>query len=325
MATADYKNSRELKITRLFDAPRTLVWKAWTDPALVKRWWGPEYFTAPAITVDLRPGGRYLYCMRSPDGKDFWSTGVFREVQAPGRLVVSDSFADDQGRVVPASYYGMSGEWPMELEIVVTFEEQGGKTEFTLTYDNFPAGEMFDNARTGWSQSFDKLALVLEEEVERRAKTRIIAEPGKQEASMVRVFNAPPEIVFGALTDPKLLVRWWAPRRFATIVDWLDVRPGGSWRILNRDTGGNEFAFHGVYHEVSPMRIVGTFEFEGRPGHVILTLQTLEYMDGKTKLTSKSIFESVEDRDGMMQAGMEDGGPETMDQLAELVEKPQKA
>jgi uncharacterized protein YndB with AHSA1/START domain len=165
---------------------------------------------------------------------------------------------------------------------------------------------------------------MLDEEKARGSKTVLIAEPGRQEASLVRVFNALPEVVFGALTDPKLIARWWAPRRFTIIVDWIDVRPGGSWRFLNRDAQGNEYAFHGVYHEVSPARIVNTFEFEGMPGHVLLGIVTLEDMGGKTKLTSKSVFESVMDRDGMMQAGMAEGGPETMDRLAELVERPEQ-
>jgi uncharacterized protein YndB with AHSA1/START domain len=105
-------------------------------------------------------------------------------------------------------------------------------------------------------------------------------------------------------------------------VEKLDVRPGGTWRILNRDADGNEFWFHGVYHQVTaPERLVYTFEFEGMPGHVLLGIVTFEDLDGKTKLTEKSIFESVEDRDGMMKSGMEEGGPEVMDRLAELVEK----
>lgn len=100
------------------------------------------------------------------------------------------------------------------------------------------------------------------------------------------------------------------------------MRPGGIWRILNRDVDGNEYAFHGVYHEVtSPARLVYTFEFEDLPGHVLLGIVTFEEQDGKTKLTEKSVFESVEDRDGMLKSGMEEGGFETMDRLAELLAK----
>jgi uncharacterized protein YndB with AHSA1/START domain len=146
--------------------------------------------------------------------------------------------------------------------------------------------------------------------------------PKGNELSITRIFNAPRDRVFEAYTDPKKMTRWWGPRRFTIVIDKMDVKPGGAWRILNRDAEGNEFAFHGVYHEVSkPSRLVYTFEFEGMPGHVLLGIVTLEDLNGKTKLTEKSVFGSVADRDGMMMFGMAEGAPETMDRLAELVEK----
>jgi uncharacterized protein YndB with AHSA1/START domain len=149
---------QELIITRIFDAPRELVWKAWTDPERAKRWWGPKNFTAPASKIDLRVGGAYLNCMRSPEGKDYWSTGVYREIVPLKRLVCTDSFADEKGNVVPASHYGMEGDWPLELLITVTFEETGGKTTMTLRHEGIPAGQMSELTETGWNESFDKLA-----------------------------------------------------------------------------------------------------------------------------------------------------------------------
>ncbi len=149
---------RELVITRVFDAPRDLVWKAWTDPERVMRWWGPKNFTAPVSKINLRVGGTYLNCMRSPEGKDFWSTGVYREIVPLKRLVCTDSFADEKGNVVPASHYGMEGYWPLELLITVTFEETGGKTTMTLRHEGMPAGQSRELAEAGWNESFDKLA-----------------------------------------------------------------------------------------------------------------------------------------------------------------------
>lgn len=154
---------REIVITRIFDAPRELVWKAWTDPERVKRWWGPKGFTAPVCKIDLRVGGKYLYCMRSPEGKDYWSTGVYREIVPLERIVSTDSFADEKGNVVPASYYGMSGEWPLELLVTVTFEEHEGRTRLTLRHVGFPAGENSKLAQQGWNESFDKLAESLQQ------------------------------------------------------------------------------------------------------------------------------------------------------------------
>ena len=152
----------ELVITRVFDAPRELVWKAWTDPERVMRWWGPKNFTSPVSKIDLRVGGAYLNCMRGagPDGvvRDFWSTGVYREIVPFKRIVCTDSFADEKGNVVPASHYGMEGDWPLELLVTVTFEETGGRTTMTLLHEGMPAGQMRELAVAGWNESFDKLA-----------------------------------------------------------------------------------------------------------------------------------------------------------------------
>jgi uncharacterized protein YndB with AHSA1/START domain len=148
----------ELVITRVFDAPRELVFRAWTEPERVMRWWGPKGFTAPFCTIDLRPGGVSHCCMRSPEGKDYWSKGVYREIAPPERLVYTDSFSDAEGNVVPASHYGMSGDWPLELLVTVTFEEHEGKTKLTLRHAGIPAGENSDLAEAGWNESFDKLA-----------------------------------------------------------------------------------------------------------------------------------------------------------------------
>ena len=102
----------------------------------------------------------------------------------------------------------------------------------------------------------------------------------------------------------------------------MEVKPGGQWRFIQRDAAGNEYAFHGVYHEVrSPERIVDTFELEGMPGHVSLETCTLEEIGGKTKMTGRSVYQTVEDRDGMLKSGMEEGVFETMDRLAELLAK----
>ena len=150
--------SEGLVITRVFDAPCELVWKAWTDPEHLKRWWGPKNFTAPSCKMDLRVGGKYLFCMHSPDGKDYWTTGVYREIKKPERIVCTDSFADEKGNVVPASFYGMQDDMPTEMLVTVTFEDENGKTKMTLKHAGMPAGEMGEMAQTGWNESFDKLA-----------------------------------------------------------------------------------------------------------------------------------------------------------------------
>ena len=146
-----------LVITRIFEAPRELVWRAWTDPEHLRHWWGPKGFTSPACTIDLRVGGKYLFCMRSPDGQDFWSTGVYREIVEHERLVCTDSFADEEGNVVPATHYGMGSDFPLELEMTVTLAEDGCKTRMTLCHAGIPQGTMREMTAAGWNESFDKL------------------------------------------------------------------------------------------------------------------------------------------------------------------------
>jgi uncharacterized protein YndB with AHSA1/START domain len=151
-------------------------------------------------------------------------------------------------------------------------------------------------------------------------ETHFIVEPGKQDITITRVFDAPRELVFKAFTDPELLPQWWGPKRYTTTVDRMEVRTGGIWRYLQRDSAGNEFAFHGVYHAaISPERLVYTFEFEGMPGHISLETVTLQDQAGKTLLTNQTVFQSVADRDGMYQSGMKEGASESMDRIAGLL------
>jgi uncharacterized protein YndB with AHSA1/START domain len=149
---------QEVFLTRVFDAPRELVWRAWTDPQHFKAWWGPKDYTCPFCEMDLRVGGKYLNCMRSPEGKEYWSTGVYREIVPMERLVFTDCFADENGNVVPATYYGMGADFPLEMLVIVTFEDQEGKTKMTLRHIDLPTGPDMEGAELGWSQSFEKLA-----------------------------------------------------------------------------------------------------------------------------------------------------------------------
>jgi uncharacterized protein YndB with AHSA1/START domain len=153
-----------LVVERVFDAPRELVWKAWTDPQLIEKWWGPKAFTAPAVEIDFRVGGKWLFAMQSPafnNGEPIWSTGVYREIVAPKRMAWTDSFADENGNVVPASHYGMTGDFPLEMLVTVDLEDIGdGKTKLTLRHEGLPAADR-EGAGVGWSESLEKMAASL--------------------------------------------------------------------------------------------------------------------------------------------------------------------
>lgn len=158
MATSSTAKREPLKIVRDFQAPVDRIWKAWTDAEEMKKWWGPENFTTPVASIDLKEGGKYLYCMRSPEGKDFWVTGVYREIVPNRKLVFTDNFANADGNIVPPSEYGMTGDWSDEMLVTVTFEETDGKTRMTLVHEGLPEGEIKEMTGSGWSTSFDKLA-----------------------------------------------------------------------------------------------------------------------------------------------------------------------
>ncbi len=159
-------------------------------------------------------------------------------------------------------------------------------------------------------------------------KTVITAEPGKQEVIITREFDAPRELVFKAYTDPKMYTQWLGPRELTMTLEKFEPKSGGSWRYIHKDKAGNAYGFHGVNHEVTaPERIIGTFEFEGLPdkGHVALETARFEALPGnRTRVTAQSVFQSVADRDGMIQSGMERGVNDSHERLDELLVKMQK-
>jgi uncharacterized protein YndB with AHSA1/START domain len=152
---------------------------------------------------------------------------------------------------------------------------------------------------------------------------QITAEPGSQAIIITNDFAAPLAKVFKAYTNADAIKQWWGGKTYETKIDVYEPKSGGSWRFVQKGPDGNEFSFHGVFHEVAENeRITWTFEFDGLPekGHVAMETVYFTEEDGKTKVRIVSVYQSVEDRDGMVQSGMERGLREGMDVLAELVE-----
>ena len=157
-ATMSASSEHEIVITRIIDAPRELVFKAWTESEQLMRWWAPKGCTTPFCKVDLRPGGKFHYCMRLPEGRDIWGMGVYREIVAPSLLVYTDSFADAHGNPVPPAHYGISASHPAESLVTVTFEEQEGKTKLTLRHAIPVSVEERKGTEQGWSEMLERLA-----------------------------------------------------------------------------------------------------------------------------------------------------------------------
>jgi len=152
------------------------------------------------------------------------------------------------------------------------------------------------------------------------AQQATVTTPGDREIHIERVFDAPRERVFAAHVDPELIPQWYGPRGGTTVLDYMDATTGGTWRFVFRGEDGSEHAFRGVFREVLvPERIVQTFEWEGMPGHVSVDTATFEDLGERTRIVSTSVFHTPEERDGMLESGMERGMNETYSRLDELL------
>jgi uncharacterized protein YndB with AHSA1/START domain len=151
--------SHDLVITRVIDASVERVWRAWTDPEQVMRWWGPTGFTAPVAAMEVREGGTSLVAMRSPEGQDLYNTWTYRKVVPRQRLEFVQRFADQAGHQLDPADLGLPAELPREVPHTVTFKAVGdGATELTVTEDGYPSQQLVDLSRAGMEQVLDKLA-----------------------------------------------------------------------------------------------------------------------------------------------------------------------
>jgi uncharacterized protein YndB with AHSA1/START domain len=155
---------------------------------------------------------------------------------------------------------------------------------------------------------------------DQQGQQAVVTTPGDREIRIVREFDAPRDRVFAVFTDPALIPEWWGPRGTTTVVDEMEVRAGGRWRFVCRNQDGSEDGFRGVYREITePERIVQTFEWEGMPGHVSVETAEFEDLGERTRVTTTTVFHTPEERDGMLQSGMEGGMQETYARLDELL------
>ncbi len=263
---------RTLMTTRVFDAPREMVFRAWTDPKQFARWFPPEGFTAPVCELDVRPGGVIRVHMKGGDGMGdfagvvFPAEGVYREVVANERLAFTMEGDNDT---------------PPEVLMTVVFEDEGRKTRLTIyqTTQTVAAYEALVKigASEGLRQSLDKLAALLDGQ----GRGTAVSVNGRTLALM-RVFDAPRELVWKAYTDPAHIVKWMFAKDWESPFAETDVRPGGAFRIGMRpaDHSAEGFVLDGTYREVvKPERIVQVIG-DGR-----LMTATFEDLGGRTKLT----------------------------------------
>lgn len=157
-------NKQDIVITREYDYPVNLVWKAWTDPKLVMKWWGPTYYTSPRCEIDFREGGKYVFCMRAPDshgGLESYSAGIYKKIVPMERLEFNQYLSDREGNAIDPVQAGVPADFPANVEFVIEFIARGDKTELKITEYGWTVGEMMKYAIMGMEQSLDKLAASL--------------------------------------------------------------------------------------------------------------------------------------------------------------------
>lgn len=324
-AIADTPLKKELTLTRLIDAPREMVFKAWTDPKQLARWWGPHGFTTPVCELDARKGGALTIHMASdgtmmPDNVVFPLRGEVVEYDPPARFAYTNKILEDD-----------NGDFGMEALTTVTFAEEGGRTRLTVhekvTKLEARAIEALRGFEVGMTQTLDKLETFVARGVARpkdRARTNPLhVETPAAEPTIVltRTFDAPRALVWEAMTKAEHMARWWGPHGFLSNVTEFDARPGGKWRIVQIDPRGRHFVFHGEFTEVvAPERLVWTFGMEGLfDGRMAIDDVTLTESDGKTYYRAVSRFPTIADRDGMVSSGMEWGANDSMERLDVLL------
>jgi uncharacterized protein YndB with AHSA1/START domain len=293
--------NRELTLTRVIDAPRELVFRMWTDPVHLAKWWGPRDFTNPVCEIDVRSGGALRIVMRAPDGTDYPMGGNFREIVAPERLVFSNCALDWDGNVL------------LDGLTTVTFAEQGGKTKLTVqtraTVLVPAAARYLEGMQAGWEQTLDGL----EQHVQEMAARELV---------VTRVIDAPRELVYEAWTDPEHLARWWGPNGFSTTTQSFDFRPGGIWRFVMHGPDGRDYQNRITWNEIVPPERLAYHHGGGEDVEPVQfrTTVTFEKVGGKTRLTLRAVFPSAAERDRVVREyGAEEGARQTVGRLAEYV------
>ena len=162
MAETNQENTHTIVINRIIDAAPELVWKAWTDPKLVTRWWGPKDYISPGCKIDLRVGGKYIFCMRAPaeqGGQDSYTAGVYTRIVPNELLEFTQGLSDQDGNPIDPAQIGMPADFPREIRTVVEFKpiRSGELTELVVTEHGWSMGQMAVYSLAGMHQSIDKL------------------------------------------------------------------------------------------------------------------------------------------------------------------------
>lgn len=287
-------SDRELVMARVFDAPRDLVFKVFTDPEAIPVWWGARNHTTTVEVYDFRVGGKWRYITRDDEGNEVTFSGEFLEIDPPAKLVSTFEYGEPPGQVTTDIH---------------TFEERDGKTILT-TYGIFSSQEERDDilasgVEQGWGETLDRLDGYL---------------TTMRQIVVTRIFDAPRELVFDAFTGDGI-EEWWGPNGFTTTTSERNVTPGGLWRFVMHGPDGTDYENAVVYDEiVAPERLTWT-QYAGdtsKQPHHFNTI-TFTEQDGKTEVRLTLLLPTVEMREKVIGFGAIEGGHQTLNRLAEFL------
>ena len=299
---------RSLVTTRMFDAPRDLVFEAWTHPNHLSHWWGPTGFSITTQAFDFRTGGVWRLVMHGPDGRDYQNHVTFDEIVRPERISFHHSDAEGAERVHHHTF--------------VTFEAVGGKTKLTMRLV-FSSAEEKDRvvreygAAEGLKQTVGRLG------------DYIAGWEGNQglekKVRITRLIRAPRALVFRAFTDAEHLAKWWGPAGFTNPVCKIDARPGGDILIHMKGPDGNAYPMTGTVHEVvTEKRFVFTSVARNPANEPLLEAHTtVTFADeaGGTRVTVEARAKGIAEIARLMLAGMEQGWTQSLERLAAHAEQ----
>lgn len=315
ISAATESSEWDLVITRVFDAPRELVFKAWTDTKHMAHWWGPNGFTNPVCELDVRVGGAIRIDMRAPNGVVYPMKGAFEEIDEPRRLVFVSSALDEKGNSM------------FDVLNTVIFGEQRGKTALTLQARvikaTAQAPQYLQGMQAGWTQSLDRLGAHLDSMRDERGTIHLAkntSNTADREIVATRVFDAPREIVWKMWTDPEHLAQWWGPKGFRTTVQEMNVKPGGEWRLVMHGPDGRDYNNRVIYREVAkPERLV--YEHSPEQGSEPVSFQTtvtFAERGDKTQVGVTMLFPSAAAREHVVKKyGAVEGLAQTLGRLEE--------
>jgi len=269
--------NRELVFNRLLQAPRELVFDAWTDPEHLSKWYGPEGFSLTTHHMDLRPGGQWSYTMHGPDGRDYRNKMVFLEIERPRRLVYE--------------HVKEAGTEPVGHQMIISFEQEGDKTRLTmhLLFESPAALEMVARnygAVEGGNQTLTRLERWL------AVLTNPLLKISDNQIVSTRLFDVTQGQMFKAWTDPGILSQWWGPDGFTNTFHEFDLRPGGSWKFIMHGPGGDNYPNECIFIAVTePLQLI----WRHISAHEFYGIANFEAEFGKTRVIFKMIFDSAEE------------------------------